>query len=352
MAGGGGGPGPPPGRLLGTVAVVVAGLGALSGVLFPTVRAVPKEKQHPFDLIGSNYVYGDSKHEVNVYVKVFTNSPVLICMDLALSQKEVVDPKYFWTGPDGKKLEGQPYVDLKEGGKLMVRGFKEYMSGAYTCTLSHKIIETTTQEEREIFKTYRFMVYAYREADHAYQIFVLFTTKECELAANRHFFEELKKILHNIISDLTCHIVQSSYKCHVVKIPTQGLQHELFVSFQVNPFAPGWKEVCHQVPYDCEDATNMRVQEARDRIGEFFSKQTDALKQHFQAVPTIHYVDKSFSVTRMDSCRPGFGKNDLTHQSCASCCVVCDPGTYSPNNDVTCQVCERPRVRKYGARSC
>ncbi|XP_071584529.1 zona pellucida-binding protein 2 isoform X2 [Heliangelus exortis] len=261
MAGGGGGPGPPPGRLLGTVAVVVAGLGALSGVLFPTVRAVPKEKQHPFDLIGSNYVYGDSKHEVNVYVKVFTNSPVLICMDLALSQKEVVDPKYFWTGPDGKKLEGQPYVDLKEGGKLMVRGFKEYMSGAYTCTLSHKIIETTTQEEREIFKTYRFMVYAYREADHAYQIFVLFTTKECELAANRHFFEELKKILHNIISDLTCHIVQSSYKCHVVKIPTQGLQHELFVSFQVNPFAPGWKEVCHQVPYDCEDATNMRVQE-------------------------------------------------------------------------------------------
>lgn len=29
----------------------------------------------------------------------------------------------------------------------------------------------------------------------------------------------------------------------------------------VNPFAPGWEEVCHQVPYDCEDATNMRVQE-------------------------------------------------------------------------------------------
>lgn len=29
----------------------------------------------------------------------------------------------------------------------------------------------------------------------------------------------------------------------------------------VNPFAPGWEEVCQQVPYDCEDATNMKVQE-------------------------------------------------------------------------------------------
>ena len=75
---------------------------------------------------------------------------------------------------------------------------------------------------------------AYREADHAYQVFVRFTTKECELAANGRFFEELKKILNNIISDLTCHIVESSYKCRHVGIPKQGLLHELFVRFQGN----------------------------------------------------------------------------------------------------------------------
>ncbi|NXG62853.1 ZPBP2 protein, partial [Hemiprocne comata] len=315
------------------------------------VGAVPQEEQYPIDLIGNNYIYGDSKHEVNVYVKVSTNSPVLVCMDLALSQQELIDPKYLWVGPRGKKLKGKKYVDLKETGKLMVRGFKESMSGAYTCTLSYKVIGTTTQEEREVVETYRFMVYAYREADHAYQGFVHFTTKTCELAANQQFFEKLKKMLNDIISDLTCHLAESSYKCHSVRTPEGGLQQELFVSFQVNPFAPGWEEVCHQVTSDCEDVTNTRVHKARDRIQEVFRKMTSVLKQ-FQTVPSIHYVDKSFSVIPIDSCRPGFGKNNLTHRHCASCCVVCDPGTYSPDNEVTCQICARPRVKKYGARSC
>uniref|UniRef100_A0A8B9TVS3 Zona pellucida binding protein 2 n=1 Tax=Anas platyrhynchos TaxID=8839 RepID=A0A8B9TVS3_ANAPL len=173
---------------------------------------------------------------VNVYVKVFTDSPLLVCMDLSLSQEEIIDPKYLWIGPDGKNLEGQTYANLTETGKLMLMGFKESMSGAYTCTLSHRIIETMTQEEVDVFETYKFMLYAYREADHAYQISVRFTTKGCELAANAQFFEELKKILDNLISDLTCHIIESSYKCHSIKIPNQGLLHELFVTFQGNIF--------------------------------------------------------------------------------------------------------------------
>ncbi|NXS94639.1 ZPBP2 protein, partial [Jacana jacana] len=219
------------------------------------------EEQKSVDLIGKNYVLGDTKREVTLYVKVFTNSPFLACMDLARSHEELIDPRYSWVGPDGKSLKGQKYVNLTETGKLMVMGFQESMSGAYTCTLSHKIIETSTQEERETFEAYRFVVYAYREADHAYRLFVRFTTRRCELAANGLFFEELKRILNNIISDLTCRIVESSCRCHSVKLPDQGLLHELFVSFQVSPFAPGWKEVCHQVPRDCEDATNMRVRE-------------------------------------------------------------------------------------------
>ncbi|NXK49989.1 ZPBP2 protein, partial [Chauna torquata] len=348
MAGGSGGPRSPLRGLLGMAAVVAAGWAALAG---GTGRAAGEE-QHAVGLIKKNYIYGDNRHEVNVYVKILTNSPFLVCMDLALSQEVVIDPKYLWIGPDGKSLEGQIHVNLTETGKLMLMGFKESMSGAYTCTLSHKIIETMTQEEVNVFETYRFMIYAYREADHAYQISVRFTTKECELAANTQFFEELKKILDNVISDLTCRIVESSYKCHSIKIPNRGLLHELFVTFQVNPFAPGWEEVCRQTPYDCEDATNMRVQEARDRIREFFHKQTYALKHEFQTVPAIHYVDSSFSVTHIDSCRPGFGKNDITHKNCASCCVVCDPGTYSPDNEVTCQICARPQVKEYGAKFC
>ncbi|XP_038024772.2 zona pellucida-binding protein 2 [Anas platyrhynchos] len=352
MAGGGGRPCSPPRGLLGMAAVVVvaaaaAGWGGLVGA-----SAVPEDELRSVGLIQNNYIYADIKREVNVYVKVFTNSPLLVCMDLSLSQEEIIDPKYLWIGPDGKNLEGQTYANLTETGKLMLMGFKESMSGAYTCTLSHRIIETMTQEEVDVFETYKFMLYAYREADHAYQISVRFTTKGCELAANAQFFEELKKILDNLISDLTCHIIESSYKCHSIKIPNQGLLHELFVTFQVNPFAPGWEEVCQQVPYDCEDATNMKVQEARNRIGEFFSRQTYALKHEFQTAPTIHYVDNSFSVTHVDSCRPGFGKNDITHQNCAGCCVVCEPGTYSPNNEVICHVCTRPHIKKYGAKFC
>ncbi|KAM4884587.1 zona pellucida-binding protein 2 [Sylvia borin] len=318
---------------------------------------------------------------VNVYVKVFTNSPFLVCMDLALSQERIIDPNYLWIGPDGRDLQGQEYVNLTETGKLMVMGFRVSMSGAYICTLSHKVIETSTQEETEMVEAYKFMVYgkiaklgvstwplqngrlvnsvlknekknSYREADHAYQVSVRFTTTRCRLKTNGLFVEKLNKILNSTISHLTCHITDSSYKCYSIRTPKNGLQYELFVNFLVNPFGPGWEEVCHRIPYDCEDVTNRRVRQAAERIGKFFHQLRYVLKNEFHAVPTIQYVENSFSMTPIDSCRPGFGKNHHTHQNCASCCVVCGPGTYSPNNEVTCRTCTRSGARIYGAKSC
>ncbi|XP_048782786.1 zona pellucida-binding protein 2 isoform X3 [Lagopus muta] len=76
-------------------------------------------------------VYGNDQHAEHVYVKVFTNSPTLVCMDLTLSQDEVIDPRYSWTGPDGRNLEGQGYVNLTSSGELVLLGFQESMSGAY-----------------------------------------------------------------------------------------------------------------------------------------------------------------------------------------------------------------------------
>ncbi|NXL23682.1 ZPBP2 protein, partial [Setophaga kirtlandii] len=354
MAGGGGRPRCPPGVLLGVAAVVVAaGWGERDEGWESScgVRAEQKEEQS-IVLIGKNEVYGDIRHEVNVYVKVFTNSPFLVCMDLALSQKRIIDPNYLWTGPDGRVLQGQSYVNLTETGKLMVMGFMVPMSGAYTCILSHKVIETTTQEETEMVEAYKFMVYAYREADHAYQVSVRFSTTGCRLRNNDLFIKILKRILNSSISHLTCHITGSSYKCHSIRTPKDSLQYELFVNFLVNPFAPGWEEVCQEFPYDCEAVTNRRVRQAAERIGKFFHQLKQVLKSEFQAVPTIQYVENSFSMTPIDSCRPGFGRNHHTHQNCASCCVVCDPGTYSPNHEVTCQTCARPEASMYGAKSC
>ncbi|KAJ7415106.1 Zona pellucida-binding protein 2 [Willisornis vidua] len=310
-----------------------------------SVRAEPKAEQLSIDLIGKNEVYGDTRHEVNVYVKVSTNSPFLVCMDLALSQEKIIDPKYLWIGPDGRNLKGHRSAELAEPGKLVLVGFRESMSGAYTCSLSHTLIEATTQEETEMVEAYKFMVYAYREADHAYQVFVRFSTSHCRLRANTLYFETLKQILNRTISHLKCHITESSCKCHSIRTPKQGLQHELFVNFQVHPFAPGLEEVCHKVPDGCEDVTNMRVQqvlcqsprafsasltppsasapaEATEQIGKFFLQLRDALKHQVEAVPTIQFVENSFSMTPIDSCRPGFGKDRHSHQSCASCCDI------------------------------
>ncbi|XP_048222196.1 zona pellucida-binding protein 2 isoform X4 [Perognathus longimembris pacificus] len=118
----------------------------------------------------------------------------------------------------------------------------------------------------------------------------------------------------------------------------------------VNPFAPGWKNACN-VSVDCEDITNHNVLQARDRIEEFFRSQAYVLYHQFnRSIPAMHFVDHSFQVARMDSCRPGFGKNEGLHSNCASCCVVCSPGTFSPDVDVTCQICIS--VHTYGAKSC
>lgn len=121
-------------------------------------------------------------------------------------------------------------------------------------------------------------------------------------------------------------------------------------SSPVNPFAPGWESMCNNFT-DCEDITNHNILKARDRIEEFFRSQAYILHHRSNlTIPAMHFVDHSFQVTRIDNCRPGFGKNEGLHSNCASCCVVCSPGTFSPDVDVTCQICASAHV--YGAKAC
>ncbi|KAL4687650.1 hypothetical protein H8959_019778 [Pygathrix nigripes] len=167
-----------------------------------------------------------------IYVKLHQNSPVLICMDFKLSKKEIVDPTYLWIGPNEKTLTGNNRINITKTGQLMVKDFLEPLSGLYTCTLSYKIVKAETQEEKTVKKRYDFMVFAYREPDYSYQMAVRFTTKSCIGRYNDAFFRMLKKILDNLISDLSCHVIEPSYKCHSVEIPEHGLIHELFIAFQ------------------------------------------------------------------------------------------------------------------------
>ncbi|XP_068930359.1 zona pellucida-binding protein 2 [Petaurus breviceps papuanus] len=271
-------------------------------------------------------------------------------MDMELSQTEIVDPISLWMGPNGKHLKEENHIKLTSTGKLIITNFQEFMSGSYICSLTYKIISEETQKEQELYNMYAFMVFGYQEPDYAYQMTVRFTTDSCDGKKNFQFFKLLIRILDKIIFDLTCHIEEPSYKCHFLEIPKHGLKDELFIAFQVRPFPPEQKAACRKLSVDCEEITNSKVHQARDRTEEFFLKQTDILKHEFYYIPNIHYVDHSFKVIRIDSCQPGFGKNDILHSDCASCCVVCDPRTYSPDTDVTCQACLT--VHSYGAKTC
>ncbi|XP_020136733.1 zona pellucida-binding protein 2 isoform X2 [Microcebus murinus] len=271
-------------------------------------------------------------------------------MDVKHAKKEIVDPTYIWIGPNENTLTENQRINITKTGELIVKDFVEPLSGLYTCTFSYKTVKAETQEETSVKKRYDFMIFAYREPDYSYQMAVRFTTKSCLGRYNDLLFRVLKKILDNLMSDLSCHVIEPSYKCHSVEIPERGLIHELFIAFQVNPFAPGWRGTCNQ-SVDCEDITNNNVLQARNRIEEFFRSQADIFSHNFnKTLPAMHFVNHSFQVERLDSCRPGFGKNEGLHSNCASCCVVCSPGTFSPDVAVICQTCISIHV--YGAKSC
>ncbi|XP_023366920.1 zona pellucida-binding protein 2 isoform X5 [Otolemur garnettii] len=179
-------------------------------------------------------------------------------MDYKYAKKEIVDPTYIWIGPNEKTLTGNNRINITKVGELLVKDFLEPLSGLYTCTFSYKTVKAETQEEKTIQKRYDFLLFAYREPDYSYQMAVRFTTKSCVGRYNDLLFRVLKKILDNLMSDLSCHVIEPSYKCHSVEIPERGLIHELFIAFQVNPFAPGWRSLCNKSD-DCEDITNHNV---------------------------------------------------------------------------------------------
>nr|XP_003466976.1 zona pellucida-binding protein 2 isoform X2 [Cavia porcellus] len=158
----------------------------------------------------------------------------------------------------------------------------------------------------------------------------------------------VKDFLELLSGLYTCTLSYKTIKAETQEETIEKKRYDFMVF--VNPFAPGWRDACGG-SVDCEDVTNQNILKARDRIEEFFRSQASISSHRFnKTVPAIHFVDHSFHVVRIDSCRPGFGKNEGLHSNCASCCVVCSPGTFSPDVDVTCQICISVHI--YGAKSC
>ncbi|XP_028610963.1 zona pellucida-binding protein 2 isoform X2 [Grammomys surdaster] len=158
----------------------------------------------------------------------------------------------------------------------------------------------------------------------------------------------LKNFMESLSGRYSCTLSYKTIKAETQEETTIKKKYDFLVF--VNPFAPGWKSMCNHSA-DCEDITNHNILKARDRLEEFFRSQADILHHHVnRTIPAMHFIDHSFQVIRIDNCRPGFGKNEALHSNCASCCVVCSPGTFSPDVDVTCQICVSVHV--YGAKAC
>eukprot|EP00062_Callorhinchus_milii_P015990 gi/632966829/ref/XP_007899635.1/ PREDICTED: zona pellucida-binding protein 2 [Callorhinchus milii] len=308
----------------------------------------PQVKKNGTDRSVSKIFGSSNSKPVKVYVKIYHDSPILLCTTEDLKEHELIDPYFIWIGPSGKNIKGESYAKITETGRLILKSFRKFMSGDYTCTVSYKNIE----KKKEIFLDMKFSVYAYREPDYSFMFATRYHTKGCHEPANSQFFHKLNSVEKELIDDLACRISDIRMHCHVVRVPHKGLVTELFINFRVDPFANGWEALCKKLEHNCQDELNRRVENARNRVQAFFMKQSIVLAGMKNALPTFYYIDNSLQVSRVDHCRPGFGKNKITHSDCSECCVVCDHGMYSPTNDVNCLPCTSIRINFYGATAC
>ncbi|KAK6470188.1 zona pellucida-binding protein 2-like [Huso huso] len=314
-----------------------------------------------------NTIFGRTTTPVTVYVKVRHNSPRLICMTEELAKREVMDPFFLWTGPDGRNIKDNSQVNLTNTGVLILNHkFQGSLSGVFTCTLNYR----SMKNEKEKFVVLKFLVYGYRDPDFQYRFRSRFIAGDCRDGANNYFFDNLTVALKQLVAKLTCRILNPQFECHVMKEPGAGLQTNLFITFTgtcmnlsafglilhvysaVDPYGKGWELICIPYHHDCEDETNNRAKMAQDLVQIFFEKQASILNQYSGKMPLIYYMNGSLTSERIDSCRPGYGKNNEMHPNCTECCVVCEPGTYSLDNSVKCVPCKSTEVRIYGATAC
>ncbi|XP_078385255.1 zona pellucida-binding protein 2-like [Cetorhinus maximus] len=323
------------------VAALAILLSAVPGRAIEYIEIIHNHQENPQQI---REIYGNSNRPVKVYVKMYHDSPALLCTTQELSEKELVDPYFIWVGPSGRNIKGEPYVRISETGSLILKSFDKFMSGDYTCTVSYKDVD----KNKELFLDMKF---------------------------------SFKSVEKELISDLTCRITDVEMRCHVVKIPHKGLITELFITFKVDPYGYGWEEVCKKFIHDCEDETNRRVEKARHRIEAFFKKQSVVLDKMKESLPTFYYIANSLNTKIKNShtvCPNGEVKgvpviaivphwNETVLQeepyekerskirsrlTLLQSTVVCDHGMYSPNNDVFCKPCTSVKINYYGATAC
>ncbi|MEE6465597.1 hypothetical protein FKM82_006611, partial [Ascaphus truei] len=166
---------------------------------------------------------------VHVYVKLNHNTPHILCLTEHLRDVELQDPLYQWHGPLGQSLPDSTNVVVTATGTLLIRNFKEEMSGMYRCTLHYSPSEK--KNEKKYFLEY--IISAYIEPNFNYEFSVRYHSAPCESPLNTAFQKKMLELLKKLVQDLTCEVILLRGECHQVKMQRAGLQNELFFLFSV-----------------------------------------------------------------------------------------------------------------------
>ncbi|XP_029445613.1 zona pellucida-binding protein 1 [Rhinatrema bivittatum] len=287
-------------------------------------------------------VVGSSIAPAKVYVKLNHNTPHVLCLTQRLRDAELTDPKYQWHGPEGQSLPDSSNVVVTPTGTLIIRHFKEEMSGMYTCSL--QFATTVRQYQRKYFLKYFF--YAYTDPNFFYELSVRYHSAPCQSIYNISFEKILLGILKKLVSQEFCEVLMLKAECHQVKKQRAGLHNEIFFLFSVFAVDTPEDVICAE---SC--AAEDRLNKAKQLIERFFEKQAERLKEQINfTLPEIYFIQGTLHIVWVNRCFPGFGMDSKLHPDCLNCCVICSPGTYNPQDGVHCLPCNSSSI--YGAKKC
>ncbi|XP_038626223.1 uncharacterized protein LOC119948806 [Tachyglossus aculeatus] len=277
-----------------------------------------------------------------VLVLIHSKELILKCLTEKLKGQRMLDPKYQWTGPVGLITpESQRFIVTDEG-NLEFFNIRGSDSGNYICTIAY------THGDVHITTEIHFLVYVYHTPEKSINLSAEFETDTCENNVIASFEKRLLKNLEALVRDLHCEIREWNSQCHSASDAMSLLTHKLTFMFVVFPFSLAYEDFCETS--DCSNSANY-VKKAYARI----EKSLEDRALDSVGGPKISYVLGSLTGTRVDHCKPGFGKNTKANVSrvCPGCCVACPPGSYSARLETTCTPCAVGSYNKnYGRTSC
>ncbi|KAM4689339.1 zona pellucida-binding protein 1 [Discoglossus pictus] len=284
-------------------------------------------------------VIGFNNDIVNVYIKLNHNSPRILCITRELEDTELQEPSFEWHGPSTEQIKGTNNVMMSKSGSLLIRHFKENMSGLYTCGLHY----VTGGEEKNV--VIKYLLYAYNDPDFINEFSVRYHAARCDSPYNKSFAEKLIEILRKMVHKFTCEVIMDKYECHDIELERVGIQSELFFLFKAFTLDSPEELVCSSV---CD--TMDRMNKAKKAITSFFDEQGKNIASSNTTLPEIYIIGGTYKIEWIDQCNPGYGIDPSKHSSCLNCCVICSPGTYNPSDGSRCLPCKSSST--FGAQTC